>query len=306
MRIACVLWSGDVGGAQTSTVALCHAARDAGVEVGIVFVSQPEPLSILLDHIGIPYRALGLPRGASVLAHPRRLAAVVAEVGRSGAIVVETGYLAAALRVGGYRGRLVTVEHGVLLGLASMTPMRRALQRAGRRTGVWATDVEVAVSDFMLAEISRHTRPREVVRIYNGVDLARFSPDPTTRRTGPIRIGWGGRIVAGKGVDVLIHACALLRDSFELELRVAGDGPSLAEARGLSSRLGLANVVRFLGPWTICPATGAMLMWSRNRRIPSLSRSACLPLKQWHLESPWWQPGSAHCRKSFPMDFLER
>lgn len=59
---------------------------------------------------------------------------------------------------------------------------------------------------------------------------------------------FAGRIVAYKGLDVLIHAAARLEATIEIH----GDGWSSKHARNLSFRLGLGDRVRFCG-WSSGP-----------------------------------------------------
>ncbi len=107
----------------------------------------------------------------------------------------------------------------------------------------------ITVSDFNLRYLT-HTvgLPLDhITRIYNGLDLARFTriaAPPTARR-----IVFAGRFVAKKGLDDLIRACALLRDrgvTFTCDL--VGSGPEEAAVRGLIQQLQLQHQVRLPGP----------------------------------------------------------
>jgi len=83
-----------------------------------------------------------------------------------------------------------------------------------------------------------------VHHIPNGVPPA--SPGPGTQG-GPLL--FVGRLVAKKGVDVLIDACALLRSEFpELGVEIVGGGPLAEELAGRAGRAGVADRIRFLGP----------------------------------------------------------
>src|SRR6266536_5809468 len=104
-RIAVVLWSGVLGGAETFTADLCRALRLLGADVGVVFVTHSEPLGARLDTAGIPHTSLDLARGHHVVRYPRALARSVRAVGPDRALLPRAGYLTAALRAGGYRGR---------------------------------------------------------------------------------------------------------------------------------------------------------------------------------------------------------
>ncbi|HLH27340.1 MAG TPA: glycosyltransferase, partial [Acidimicrobiales bacterium] len=78
-----------------------------------------------------------------------------------------------------------------------------------------------------------------------GVDLERFSPAARPPPEGRLRVGFVGRLVPEKGVDVLLRAAA--RDP-RLDLVVVGGGPEEARLRELAAELGLGGRVAFCGP----------------------------------------------------------
>lgn len=252
-RFAAVLWSGAVGGAETFTVDLCRTMRDLGAEPGVLFVTRGEPMGARLDAAGIPHASLGLGRGREVIRHPQALAKAVRALGPDGALVPNGGYLTAALRVGGYRGRVVAVIHdaGQFTPITSYDRVVRPLDRA---IGYWASDVDVAVSDFMLSRVSGKPRRGQLVRIYNGVDLDVYtgSPEPTNGEA--VTIAYAGRLVEGKGVDVLLRAFAVGLAREGVILRIAGDGPARPALEGLAADLRLNGAVEFTGLTLDMPA----------------------------------------------------
>lgn len=247
LRIAAVLWSGELGGAERFTADLCRVMREAGADASVLFVTDPGRLGDELEAHGIPYSALDLRRGRAVLRSPRRFARAARELGPDGVILVSPGYLAAALKIGGYRGRVVAVLHDLVQPIV-VSMRRRLLKRADIASGVYACDVEVAVSDYVRAARMRlPLRRRHVVRIYNGVDLEAFAPDAAATRRKSATLGWAGRLVEGKGLDTLIEAVARTDARTRPNVLVAGDGPlrsaleSQAQARRVQDR------VTFLG-----------------------------------------------------------
>jgi glycosyltransferase involved in cell wall biosynthesis len=78
-----------------------------------------------------------------------------------------------------------------------------------------------------------------------GVDPELFRPsnDARLREPGqPFRIGFAGRLVPEKGVELLVDACATLR--FDYRLVILGQGPSLMEIRARARERGIdANLV---------------------------------------------------------------
>lgn len=67
----------------------------------------------------------------------------------------------------------------------------------------------------------------KIFRVYNGLDLRRFAQTlPSVRRSGSFRLLSVGRLVAFKGFDVLIAACAeLRRGGVDFTCEIIGDGP---------------------------------------------------------------------------------
>jgi glycosyltransferase involved in cell wall biosynthesis len=231
------------------TAALVRELRRRGHEASLLFITEPHPLARELEEEGIPYRTLGHERGNRVLLHPRALARAASLLGPDGIVSPSPGYLPAALRLGGYRGRLVAVNHGRLLQLPGLSPAARAVRKADRASGFWAPDQEVAVSDYLLERLRRERlHARRLVRIYNGVDHERYgSNGAESPRDASFRVAWAGRMIPGKGVDDLLRALALLVKEGDARLVLAGDGPDRASLADLASSLGITDRVEFAG-----------------------------------------------------------
>jgi glycosyltransferase involved in cell wall biosynthesis len=221
--------------------------RALGADAGVVFVTGSEPLGGRLDAAGIQHTSLGLTRGYHVIRHSRALARSVRMLGPEGALLPRGGYLAAALRAGGYRGRIVAVIHDATLELRRIGLRHRVVRPIDRATGFWASDVDVAVSDFVLSHMRRHARTGRLVRIYNGVDLRTYTGNHRSTDQGPVTIACAGRLVEGKGIDVLLRAFAQGAARDGARLRIAGDGPKRAMLESLASELGLSGAVEFTG-----------------------------------------------------------
>ncbi len=79
-----------------------------------------------------------------------------------------------------------------------------------------------------------------------GVDPDIFSPaSPGTRGAAPFTIGYVGRLVEEKGVDLLLAAVRDLDGPWQLE--IVGAGPARASLQALAGRLELAGQVSFAG-----------------------------------------------------------
>lgn len=76
--------------------------------------------------------------------------------------------------------------------------------------------------------------------------LDRIDDDSPVRREGyPYIIGYVGRLLRMKGVDLLVRAAARIPDS---RLHLIGGGPQKDELRRLAETLGIGDRVRFVGP----------------------------------------------------------
>jgi glycosyltransferase involved in cell wall biosynthesis len=89
----------------------------------------------------------------------------------------------------------------------------------------------------------------KIFRIYNGLDLSRFSSiqgRAEARPSEPIRLLSVGRLVPFKGFDTLIDACAQLRQ-FEFRCEIIGHGPLRKELEARTIKQGLGSKIRFGG-----------------------------------------------------------
>lgn len=78
-----------------------------------------------------------------------------------------------------------------------------------------------------------------------GTDAALFAPPDAPRPDRPFTIGYFGRLVAEKGLDDLLAACARL--SGDWELRLVGGGPLRATLEAQAAALGIGPRVTFVG-----------------------------------------------------------
>jgi colanic acid/amylovoran biosynthesis glycosyltransferase len=105
----------------------------------------------------------------------------------------------------------------------------------------------VTVSEYNRRHLQRLAGGGRVVRIYNGLDLDRFSPNGGAREDPPLVLGVG-RLVEKKGFADLVRACGLLRqDGVRLRCRIVGKGELEGELRSLVQELGLTDIVELAG-----------------------------------------------------------
>lgn len=79
-----------------------------------------------------------------------------------------------------------------------------------------------------------------------GVDTQSYSPPTGPAPTRPFTVGYAGRLVWAKGVDLLIEALADIRSDWRLE--IVGDGPEREALEALARMCGVGSRVRFT-PW---------------------------------------------------------
>lgn len=86
-----------------------------------------------------------------------------------------------------------------------------------------------------------------IVRLYNGLNLARFPftpPHPTSREILAV-----GRLVEKKGFGGLVDACGILRDrGVAFQCRIVGDGVERTNLSARIEQLNLGPMVRLVGP----------------------------------------------------------
>lgn len=106
----------------------------------------------------------------------------------------------------------------------------------------------VTVSDFNAHRLRALANGTPVVRIYNGLDLERFSPRPVAPAAPPLVLAVG-RLIEKKGFDDLVRACALLAERrVAFRCSIVGKGPLRDELAGLIETLGLGAIVELAGP----------------------------------------------------------
>lgn len=110
--------------------------------------------------------------------------------------------------------------------------------------------------------------PGRIRLVFNGADLARFSPgdtkSPDIEKYGPHMIFACRQLFPRKGIAILLKAAAIARKSVpDLQVVIAGDGFQRRELEQLSRDLSIADITSFLG-------------WIVNRDLPRYYRAAAV------------------------------
>jgi glycosyltransferase involved in cell wall biosynthesis len=92
-------------------------------------------------------------------------------------------------------------------------------------------------------------REEQMFLVYCGIDVAHFTPRLRPRPvSGPVCVLSSGRLVEKKGFDVLIDACALLRErGRDMRCVIGGSGPLEADLRARVRERGLEDRVELTG-----------------------------------------------------------
>ncbi len=138
------------------------------------------------------------------------------------------------------------------------------------------SDVVTCVSNALKEQLSE-TMPdlQDVKMIYAGMDFSVIRNATPEKRDNPFIFSLR-RLDPSKGISVLIHAFALLREEFpELRLVIAGEGSEETSLRQQASDLGLTDRVDFIG--TVSLSRGmSLLKTAVLTAVPSLSEGGGL------------------------------
>ena len=211
-----------------------------GVEAHVITFRPAEITGATVHYID-GFEAAGKAR---YLVHARRIRALVQEL-RADLLhalhLTSYGFLAG---LSGFQPSIVSVWGTDVLEAPHLTPAHRwitrhALARAGTIT---ATGLRLAEATLPFAPTAK-----PVVVVPYGVDVDQFRAVPRTPGTRVI-VGAVSRLSPEKGLEHLLRATRLLRDrGTDVDLLLAGDGPSRRSLEKLTQELALGDRVRFHG-----------------------------------------------------------
>lgn len=112
---------------------------------------------------------------------------------------------------------------------------------------LWSRAAAVMPNSAGLAQLARRTLERDYQIVSNGVDTEFFHHRDACSDDGPLRMIFVGRVVAQKGLDVLIEALAQLDRGLPYSLTVVGDGPQRAQLERRAQALGIGARIDWQG-----------------------------------------------------------
>lgn len=143
---------------------------------------------------------------------------------------------------------VVHTVHGVPFS-EDRNPLLNRFVLACERAVAPGTDRLVTNADAIATEyLDRGIgHPDQYRTVYSGVDVDRFAgATPASLPGNGLAVTMVGRLVEGKGLDVLLDAVARL-DGHDVVVYVVGDGPKRADFEAAVGERGLTDVVRTLG-----------------------------------------------------------
>lgn len=117
----------------------------------------------------------------------------------------------------------------------------------GRTKALRASSAILVGSRHTQSEIPDTLQERCVYMPENGIDPLRFDRLSEPDEEGPLRIGFVGRLVPYKGVDMLIEAALPLLISQKARLEIIGDGPMKEALQRQVAKSNVADTVAFHG-----------------------------------------------------------
>jgi glycosyltransferase involved in cell wall biosynthesis len=151
-------------------------------------------------------------------------------------------------------GRIcVRTQHGnweIDGGILSKSTLLRWLDLLTAR---WLQHKVVAVSAELAEKQSLLLPPCKVEKIENAIDLHSLSVSEAslsqTTQNSPYSIGFVGRLVPVKRIDLFLEAAKLVvqKSTGNIQFDVYGDGAQLDESKVLAARLGISDRVHFRG-----------------------------------------------------------
>jgi colanic acid/amylovoran biosynthesis glycosyltransferase len=120
--------------------------------------------------------------------------------------------------------------------------LRDSVERSALERKLTRARFAVTVSEYNRRDLAGLAGGDRVVRIHNGVDLMRFSPNGATTDDPPLVLAVG-RFIEEKGFTDLVYACGVLHaDGVRFRSLIVGKGELEASLRRRVARLGLHEV----------------------------------------------------------------
>lgn len=162
---------------------------------------------------------------------------------------IKEDVLGSVASIGIKGARVIRTVHGVDEAQMRTRTLARRLSRILHRTCVRLRVARtVAVSESMRRELASRFPRRVVAYVANGIEIPTLRDSkPKPRR--PVCVGFVGRLVPVKRVDIFLRAAAILNERAPgiFVFKIFGDGPEESALRALAAELNLLGNVAFEG-----------------------------------------------------------
>lgn len=253
-----------------ASLSVAHVANEVGGGMGTVFhillpaqVRDGHRITFFVRHVKDEDRALLASLGVDVqpIQSTLRLSRCLREFDIVHVHSADLDLLAAAwlsrrttvFTLHGLRAQTRPVATVTIRRLPTLGGVRRRLKRSALsfvlRQGMTRV---TTVSEFLAAKAAEScgVDRRKISVVRNGIALDRFKRRATVPRDTGTVVGWVGRLVPVKRVDVLLRAVATVAAQGlcpDLRVVLVGDGVLRDELESLTRSLGLGKVVEFVG-----------------------------------------------------------
>jgi glycosyltransferase involved in cell wall biosynthesis len=268
MKIAHVVDSMEVGGAETLVSQMCRLQRERGHDPCVYAVATLGPL-------GEQMRAEGFAVQANVGRHLSDAARNFFRIfNESHPDVVHlhnptpTVYAAMAARMAGVFS-IVSTRHSLV------APPRRLVVELKYALAATCCDWIVGICDATTSNLKNmhSVSPQKIVRVYNGADpVSRVAKEQWPPNSG-FTLVYVGRLEPVKNHSLLLNAFRAARQTMPgLRLWMVGDGSERKTLESLAAELGIASQVTFWGQQLdVAPffsAADAFIMSSKSEGLP--------------------------------------
>ncbi len=248
LRIALVISSLGSGGAERVLSQMANYWGRAGHDVSIITLSIQKPFYALESVIHFSPLGLANPSGNLMEGFFRNFERIWKL--RAALKLLQPDVVISFLNTTNVLALLAARGMGIPVIISDRSnPWKYKVGKAWEKlfdlTYPWADAIVLQTKGF---ESAYHPRVRQKIRVIpNGISPLEKSGSAPEVLARPAIIGVG-RLGAEKGMDILITAFALLKDSLpDWHLVLVGDGPDRLALQALSERLGVAERVLFTG-----------------------------------------------------------
>jgi glycosyltransferase involved in cell wall biosynthesis len=268
MKIAHVVDSMEVGGAETLVSQMCWLQREQGHEPSVYAVGP-------LGALGETLRAEGFSVEANVGQHLSDSAKRFFQFFRSTKPDVVHVHNPTPAIYAGVSARLAGVPSVIATRHSLVGPPRNAKAEAKFAIAGTCCDWIVGICDATTNNLkSIHIAPsRKIVRVYNGAAALERTPVEKCPPNSGFTLVFVGRLAAVKNHPLLLSAfSAAIEKRPDLRLWMVGDGSERRALEALAAELGVADQVKFWGQQLdVTPffsAADAFIMSSRSEGLP--------------------------------------